>query len=77
VDKYLVILSGFIFKSNELLLNVVQWFKEIGLTEDELRLRMKSCRHKAQQAPASTPDHYWSVGFLDTQQCKDRGRTVH
>ncbi|KAI0209648.1 hypothetical protein LSAT2_005658 [Lamellibrachia satsuma] len=34
---------------------------------------MKSCRHRDRFAPPQTPEHFWSVGFPDTQECEDRG----
>ena len=50
-----------------------QYFSSLGLSEAELRERMKGCRHRARHEPPSTPEHFWSVGFPDTQQCEERG----
>ena len=46
----------------------------MGLDEDEKRERMKHCRHKARYIRPSTPEHYWSINFPDTQEAEARGK---
>jgi hypothetical protein len=31
------------------------------------------CRHRAKYQPPSTPEHYWSISFPNTQDCIERG----
>ena len=51
-----------------------QYFEGMGLDEDEKRERMKHCRHKARYIRPSTPEHYWSINFPDTQEAEARGK---
>ncbi|XP_070209124.1 serine/arginine repetitive matrix protein 1-like [Littorina saxatilis] len=49
-----------------------QYYSAAGLTEAEMAVRMAECsKHRARQAPPSTPDHFWSIGFPDTQECEE------
>ena len=51
-----------------------QYFKDTGMTDEDLQKRMQSCsRHRATFAPPSTPEHFWSIGFMDTPECEERG----
>ncbi|XP_072023073.1 uncharacterized protein [Amphiura filiformis] len=50
------------------------FYKDMKLTDEEREERMKTCsRHRGHFSPPSTPEHYWSVGFPDTQTCLQRG----
>ena len=54
-----------------------QYFNGMDISPAERDRRMRAvCRHKAKYAPPDTPEHYWSVGFPDTQECKDRGNQL-
>ncbi|XP_071804075.1 uncharacterized protein [Asterias amurensis] len=51
-----------------------RFYGNLKLTDAEREVRMKECsRHRAQFSPPNTPDHYWSIGFPDTQTCIQRG----
>lgn len=71
----------FVFLTNLSLWNLIlskcilflKWYDAAGLTEEEKKERMKSCRHRSKFEPTSTPEHYWSIGFPDTEACKERG----
>ena len=52
-----------------------QWFDAKNLTDAERTEAMKSCRHRAKYGAPDTPDHFWSIGFPDTQECIQRGYT--
>lgn len=50
------------------------YYEAVGLTEEEIKERMKDCsRHRDRHAPPQTPEHFWSIGFPDTPECKARG----
>ncbi|XP_022105775.1 DNA endonuclease RBBP8-like isoform X1 [Acanthaster planci] len=50
------------------------FYRDLSLTSTQQEMRMKLCsRHRAQSSPTNTPEHYWSVGFPDTQTCLERG----
>ncbi|KAL8578846.1 hypothetical protein ACOMHN_022139 [Nucella lapillus] len=52
-----------------------KYYQALGVSEGEGRRRMKECsRHRAKQAPPSTPEHFWSIGFPDTQECEERSK---
>ena len=65
--------NTFVFILITLLFIFFQYFNQLGLDEEERKRRMAHCRHKARFAPPDTPEHYWSIGFPDTQECEDRG----
>ena len=50
-----------------------KWFDSLGLTLEEREKRMKNCKHRAKYQTPSTPEHFWSIGFPDTQECYERG----
>ena len=38
---------------------------------------MQGCsRHRARFAPPNTPEHFWSVDFMDTPECEERGKIL-
>ena len=49
------------------------WFDSLKLDEAERQKRLKNCRHRLKYQPPNTPEHFWSIGFPDTQQCIERG----
>ncbi|XP_076457213.1 uncharacterized protein LOC143291267 isoform X2 [Babylonia areolata] len=50
-----------------------KYYGALGLSVGEMRGRMGQCsRHRARQMPPSTPEHFWSIGFPDTQECEER-----
>ncbi len=49
----------------------------MDLSAEEIAERMQqACRHRARYLPPDTPEHFWSIGFPDTQECKDRGQST-
>lgn len=55
----------------------IQYFKDVGLSEEERAERMQQCsRHRARYVPPSTPEHFWSIGFPDTPECEERGNNL-
>ncbi|WP_411026622.1 hypothetical protein, partial [Salmonella sp. s54395] len=50
------------------------FYDGMQLTDTQKEARMKTCsRHRGQYTPPNTPEHYWSIGFPDTQTCLARG----
>ncbi|CAG2242652.1 CTIP [Mytilus edulis] len=50
------------------------FYKDTGESDEAIQKRMQECsRHRAKHAPPSTPEHFWSVGFMDTPECEERG----
>ncbi|KAK3589209.1 hypothetical protein CHS0354_020068 [Potamilus streckersoni] len=51
-----------------------EYYKSKGLPEEEITKQIQECsRHRAHYIPPETPEHFWSIGFPDTQECEDRG----
>ncbi|KAK6185396.1 hypothetical protein SNE40_007641 [Patella caerulea] len=51
-----------------------EYYKSTGMSEDEIQSRIQDCsRHRADYIPPDTPEHFWSIGFPDTQECHERG----
>ncbi|XP_066282045.1 DNA endonuclease RBBP8-like isoform X2 [Branchiostoma lanceolatum] len=48
------------------------WYGDMSESQKKLRMKATS-RHRQQHSPTSTPPHFWSLGFPDTQECKTRG----
>lgn len=50
----------------------VEYYKSAGRTDEEVKQHMHQCsRHRAQYVRPDTPPHFWSVGFIDTQDLPD------
>ncbi|KAL4218246.1 DNA endonuclease rbbp8 [Mactra antiquata] len=48
----------------------LEYYKSAGRSEEEIKNHMCQCsRHRAQYVPPDTPPHFWSIGFMDTQEC--------
>ncbi|KAL3889904.1 hypothetical protein ACJMK2_002224 [Sinanodonta woodiana] len=51
-----------------------EYYKSKGLPEEDITKQIQDCsRHRAHYVPPETPEHFWSIGFPDTQECEDRG----
>ncbi|XP_046548768.1 uncharacterized protein LOC124258729 [Haliotis rubra] len=51
-----------------------EYYKSKGCSEEEIQQQIQDCsRHRARYLPPSTPEHFWSIGFPDTQECEERG----
>ncbi|PIK45250.1 hypothetical protein BSL78_17894 [Apostichopus japonicus] len=51
-----------------------EFYNGMQLTDTQREERMTACsRHRGRYTPPSTPEHYWSIGFPDTQTCLERG----
>ncbi|ESO87806.1 hypothetical protein LOTGIDRAFT_234831 [Lottia gigantea] len=51
-----------------------EYYKLTGMSDEEIQNRIQDCsRHRADYIPPSTPEHFWSIGFPDTQECQERG----
>ncbi|XP_019627266.1 PREDICTED: uncharacterized protein LOC109472130 [Branchiostoma belcheri] len=48
------------------------WYGDMSESEKKLRMKATS-RHRQRHSPTSTPEHFWSLGFPTTQECKTRG----
>ncbi|XP_060600458.1 DNA endonuclease RBBP8-like [Ruditapes philippinarum] len=47
----------------------VEYYKSAGRSDEEIQQHMHKCsRHRAQYVPPDTPPHFWSVGFIETQE---------
>ncbi|WAR17412.1 CTIP-like protein [Mya arenaria] len=47
-----------------------EYYKAAGLSDAEMKEHMNKCsRHRAKYAPPDTPPHFWSVDFIETQDC--------
>ncbi|XP_045182574.2 uncharacterized protein LOC123541222 [Mercenaria mercenaria] len=50
----------------------LQYYKSAGRSDEEIKQHMHQCsRHRAQYVPPDTPPHFWSVGFIETQENDD------
>ena len=48
------------------------------MSESDKKHHMDKCsRHRAKYIPPDTPPHFWSIGFIDTQDCPSTGRRLH
>ncbi|KAL5013444.1 hypothetical protein ScPMuIL_007714 [Solemya velum] len=51
-----------------------EYYKTTGMSEEEIQERIQNCsRHRSKYIPPDTPEHFWSIGFPDTQECEERG----
>ena len=47
------------------------------MSDQDIQKKMQGCsRHRAKFAPPSTPEHFWSVDFMDTPECEERGEIL-
>ncbi|XP_036358061.1 uncharacterized protein LOC115210247 isoform X2 [Octopus sinensis] len=52
----------------------VEYYKTKGLSAEEISKQIGDCsKHRAKYKPPNTPEHFWSVGFPDTEECEKRG----
>ncbi|GAB1600796.1 uncharacterized protein LOC115210247, partial [Argonauta hians] len=52
----------------------VKYYKAKGLSDEEIKKQVGDCsKHRAKYKPPNTPDHFWSIGFPDTEECEKRG----
>lgn len=52
----------------------LQYYTSAGRSEEEIKQHMQQCsRHRAQFVPPDTPPHFWSIGFIETQDGNSTG----